>query len=341
MPGLTVCPMDRPQATVPGVLGRFGVQADAEAVWRALMTNPRADVPALSLATGVPADEVEAALQTLTDSHLVRLSSDPPGVVAIDPTLAVETHIARAERKIAEQVEELSALRARVPELASEYARGRASAGDLPGFEVVPASEVSHQLALAVERPIAVSRSIYHSATLSALLGARQTDSGMLARGIRLLSILPSSMLDDPDLYNELEDRSREGELIRTLPDTPIRILILDREMAVLPVHPTDLAFGALFVRARSVVDSLILLFDRLWSDAAPMFVAPQNSAAPTGRSARVLELMAVGTKDARIARTLGTGLRTVRRDVAELKASLGVASRAEVVAAAVRRGWL
>jgi DNA-binding CsgD family transcriptional regulator len=333
--------MDRPQATTPGLLARFGVPPSAETVWRALMTNPRADIPELALATGVPRKEVEAALETLTAAHLVRLSSDPPGVVAIDPTLAVETHIARAERRIAEQVEELKTLRARVPELASDYARGRAAAGDLPGFEIVPANEVGHQLALAVERPIAVSRSIYHSATLTALLGARRTDSGMLARGVRLLSILATGMLDDPDMYAELEDRSREGELIRMLPDTPIRVLILDREMAVLPVHPTNLAFGALFVRAISVIDPLILLFDKLWSEAAPVFVAAQGAAAPTGRPARVLELMAIGTKDARIARTLRTGVRTVRRDVADLKASLGVASRAEVVAAAVRRGWL
>jgi DNA-binding NarL/FixJ family response regulator len=56
---------------------------------------------------------------------------------------------------------------------------------------------------------------------------------------------------------------------------------------------------------------------------------------------ARVLELMAAGVKDDRIARILGVGSRTVRRDIAEIKESLGASSRTEVVAAAVRQGWL
>jgi DNA-binding NarL/FixJ family response regulator len=54
-----------------------------------------------------------------------------------------------------------------------------------------------------------------------------------------------------------------------------------------------------------------------------------------------VLELVAAGVKDERIARTLGVATRTVRRDIADLRERLGVTSRAEIVAAAVRRGWL
>jgi DNA-binding NarL/FixJ family response regulator len=45
--------------------------------------------------------------------------------------------------------------------------------------------------------------------------------------------------------------------------------------------------------------------------------------------------------KDESIARALGVGPRTVRRDISELKDALGVNSRAEIVAAAAKRGWL
>jgi DNA-binding NarL/FixJ family response regulator len=54
-----------------------------------------------------------------------------------------------------------------------------------------------------------------------------------------------------------------------------------------------------------------------------------------------VLALMATGVKDEGIARALGVGARTVRRDVADFKDALGVSSRAEIVAAALRQGWL
>jgi DNA-binding NarL/FixJ family response regulator len=55
----------------------------------------------------------------------------------------------------------------------------------------------------------------------------------------------------------------------------------------------------------------------------------------------RVLELLAVGYTDVRIARTLGLAERTVRREVSDLKDTLAVSSRTEIVAAAFRRQWL
>jgi hypothetical protein len=45
--------------------------------------------------------------------------------------------------------------------------------------------------------------------------------------------------------------------------------------------------------------------------------------------------------EDERIGRTLRVGVRTVRRDVAELKSTLGVTSRPEIPAAAKLKGWL
>jgi DNA-binding NarL/FixJ family response regulator len=83
-------------------------------------------------------------------------------------------------------------------------------------------------------------------------------------------------------------------------------------------------------------------MFDHLWAGADPIFTDDLTEEdRPSSRAARVLELVAIGTKDERIARSLGVGTRTVRREVAELRAVLGVQSRAEITAAAVRRGWL
>jgi DNA-binding CsgD family transcriptional regulator len=324
------------------LLARFGVPSSAEHVWRALMANPGVTGAEISALTGLDDEQVASAIATLAASQLVRTADAPTGAVAIDPTLAVETHIVRAERQLAEQAEELAKLRAQIPGLAADYARGRAAAGDQPGFEIVlDGNEVNRQLYIAAERDLTESRSIYHSVTLSALHRSFQTDSEMLARGIQQMTIVPSDDLDDPEFYAELARRSRNGELIRTLPSTPTRLLIFGRDIAVLPLDPADLSLGAMFIRLSGLVDLLIFLFDQLWSSATPVFVAEPGSGAPSGRTARVLELLAAGTKDERIARTIGVGVRTIRRDIADLKESLGVASRAELVGAAIRRGWL
>jgi DNA-binding NarL/FixJ family response regulator len=98
---------------------------------------------------------------------------------------------------------------------------------------------------------------------------------------------------------------------------------------------------GAIFIQEAGLVQLLIYLFDHLWSEADGVFNSSADPDAPVGRAARILELMAGGVKDERIARTLGIATRTVRRDIAELRTVLGVSSRTEIVAAAVRRGWL
>jgi DNA-binding NarL/FixJ family response regulator len=96
-----------------------------------------------------------------------------------------------------------------------------------------------------------------------------------------------------------------------------------------------------MFIRTRSLIATFVYMFDRLWADADPLFSHANDVHLPSGRAARVLELMAIGTKDEGIARSLGVGVRTIRRDVAGIRTTLGVGSRAEIAAAAVRRGWL
>ena len=54
-----------------------------------------------------------------------------------------------------------------------------------------------------------------------------------------------------------------------------------------------------------------------------------------------LLRQLAAGAKDEQIARTLGIGLRTVRRRVADLMIELGADTRFQAGVEAARRGWL
>jgi DNA-binding NarL/FixJ family response regulator len=117
--------------------------------------------------------------------------------------------------------------------------------------------------------------------------------------------------------------------------------MIYDNDLAVLPIEPANMQRGAIFVRVKSLIEALVLMYDHMWSVATPIFCAPTADTAPSGRPARILELLALGNKDVAIARSLGIGVRSVRRDVAELKQQLGAKSRAEVTVAAIRKGWL
>jgi DNA-binding CsgD family transcriptional regulator/sugar-specific transcriptional regulator TrmB len=335
--------MDRLDTRVPeAVLEDFGVPSNAQAIWRILLANPDSRPRELGQLTGLSVKEVAPALDALVEARLVRPSSAPAGVTAIDPALVIETHIARAERQIAERAEQFAELRALIPEFAHEYARGRPTGTVQAGVEVITElSAIRRQIYLASETTTADARSMYHSTTVEGVRDGLQADLEMMRRGVRCRSIVGPNDLADPDLYAELEVCHAQGELFRALPDIPTRLMIFDRSAAVLRVDPGDIRLGAIFIRARSLIDMLILLFDHLWSVADPIFTTSLDPDAPTGRRARTLELISIGTTDERIARSLGVGARTIGRDVSDLKASLRVSSRVEIATAALRRGWL
>jgi DNA-binding CsgD family transcriptional regulator len=93
-------------------------------------------------------------------------------------------------------------------------------------------------------------------------------------------------------------------------------------------------------VRQRSIVAALTLWFESLWDRAAPLRELETGTATVDGRRFLLEQLMA-GATDEVIARNLGIGLRTVRRRVAALMTELGVDTRFQAGAEAVRRGWL
>jgi DNA-binding CsgD family transcriptional regulator len=335
--------MDR-QGAQPSerLLERFGVSAEAESIWRVLMVDPEASTDLLSRQTGLSSIDVATALGVLEDAQLVRGASVPSGVVTIDPALAVETHIVRIERQMAEQAEALAQLRAQIPQLASDYAGGRKAAGDQPGFEIVERLEdVRRQVDLAGERVKADIRSMEHRPLGVGLVHNRAIQDGVFERGVRDRLIMSTQGLHEPGVLAHYEELERQGHRLRALPNVETRLLLYDCDLAVLPIDPTDPSLGAIFIRVPTVIDMLILMYDHMWSVATPVFTKSVEAEGLAGRRAQILELLALGTKDERIARTIGIGVRTVRREIADLKAVLGVSSRAEIAAAAIRKGWL
>jgi DNA-binding CsgD family transcriptional regulator len=335
--------MDREGSLAPAsVLEQFGVPPSAQGVWRVLLRTPNIELDELLALEGLSAAQFSMVASALLEAQLVHESDSPAGLTAIDPSLAVETQIARAERQLAERAEGFASLRALIPDLTRDYARGRAEYGPQPGIEVLESvHDIRRHIYLAAETTVSDARSMYYSTTVAGIEDGLRADLDMIARGVRCRSIVGPHELSDPALFAELEAWHRHGELFRTLPEIPNRTLIFDRKLAVMMVDPADHRLGAAFVRVPSIVEMLVLLFDHLWSIADPIFNAASEPDIPVGRQARTLELMAIGTKDERIARTLGVGTRTVRRDISDLKAMLRVSSRAEIVAAAVRKGWV
>jgi DNA-binding CsgD family transcriptional regulator len=162
--------------------------------------------------------------------------------------------------------------------------------------------------------------------------------------GIQMRCIYDREALELPNYQQIVDICEKNGWESRVSSGVPMKMLIRDRTMALVPLTPTGQE-GALLIRAAVIVESLCLLFELLWKCAAPLTGNPADNSqsnshlSPVQR--RVLQLMAAGLTDGTIARQLRISERTVRRHVSAVQLLLGVDNRVAAAATAVRQQWI
>jgi len=168
-------------------------------------------------------------------------------------------------------------------------------------------------------------------------------DVPVLERGIKMRSVYLQSMTISKAGLEFAQYLHKLGGEVRATPTLPMRMLVIDREIAILPLNPEVESAGAVIHRSTSVVAMAIALFDSYWSRATELF-APEDredNSPLTPHEAEVLRLLAGGAKDEQVARLLGISLRTARRITANLSERLDATSRFELGVAAAKRGWV
>jgi sugar-specific transcriptional regulator TrmB len=162
-----------------------------------------------------------------------------------------------------------------------------------------------------------------------------------LARGVRYRVIVESAVLERPGFLSAAREMATIGEEVRVLPTVPTRMFIADDQMALVPMHSQDedRGFGALLIHPSGLLDLVTSIFEEYWN-AATAFLP--IAAVPTDEQVDrdLLHLLLLGVTDAAAATQLGISLRTVQRRVADLMETAGVATRMQLGAEAVRRGW-
>jgi hypothetical protein len=153
------------------------------------------------------------------------------------------------------------------------------------------------------------------------------TELPVLERGVALRVVYSAEALAAPRKYDTVRTLTEHGELARTLPALPLKLVIVDRKAArvslTTDVYATE---SVAIIQSSGLLDALIALFEAYWERAHPIGCG----APPTGLSteeARVLELLGAGFKDEAIARNLRTSMRTVGRRVERILARLDAAT--------------
>ncbi|MBV6701294.1 LuxR C-terminal-related transcriptional regulator [Kitasatospora aureofaciens] len=156
-------------------------------------------------------------------------------------------------------------------------------------------------------------------------------DKEMEGRGIAVDGLYQRRTAAIPYMAAYLVDAARPGKEVRVAEYLPLRMILFDDELAVLPINPEDSSQGAFAIHGKELVASLHALYDYCWHNATPVQQAPEQQAVALGLDSQelvVVKLLADGVKDEAIARQLGISPRTFSRIVSGLLERLGVKTR-------------
>lgn len=137
----------------------------------------------------------------------------------------------------------------------------------------------------------------------------------------------PGTLLN-PSMAQHLHAVAARGGEVRITTHEVNETIILDRRFAILAGDLRDGRRSYVVVTEPAVVQNVLSLFDVAWQTGTDLAVYDTQHAELRDMAPRVLELLASGCKDETAARTLGWGVRTYRRRVAELMTALGAESR-------------
>lgn len=192
-----------------------------------------------------------------------------------------------------------------------------------------------------------------------------------IASGITYRVVYDASALAVPGrMYDDVLPSAAAGEQSRAVPELPIKLLVSDDRLALIPAAVTSRSIDTTFVVHQSpVLDALIALFEAVWTHATPIPGSETAAAdaagnrpagtvttmvteaaagtvrgtpkAPDVETAALLSMLAAGMTDASIARSLSWSMRTTQRRMRQLMRDLGATSRFQAGVAAREKGWL
>ena len=302
------------------MLSALGLQPVEEEIYRSLVSHVALSSADLVRLTDRSPGEIEDVLAGLVDRGLAAaepsgatVSSRPPLPVSrweaapaaprrspsAEQALAalVEEHrvatIGRRHSSVIEEITDINAVRHRFLQI-QETARYEVLSMVRPNLSVVP-----------------------HRENIAEKAGLR--------RGVHYRAILDRKALSEPGMVDDAIVSIGAGQEIRVVDHVPVKVVIVDRERAMLPLlaGPHD-APDSMLVQSSGLLDVLIAFFELAWEHAYPLLPNAAKSDLIEARpdidelDQRILALLLSGMTDEAVAGDLGTSRRTVQRRIHE-----------------------
>lgn len=323
----------------------IGITAEAVEVYRYFLRNHGEGIGSVRQALGLDPDSVEAAVESLERLSLLDLG-DRHKVVATEPAIGIERLIERRLSELNTEIRRVLSARDVIATLVEDQKHGEAAVSVLDIERVEGLDRVRQRLDDLGFFSYKETLCLHPGGPLSrgAIETALPLDTRSLRRGLAVKAVYHPKALDDPLMAAYLRDVVGLGGQIHITEDPMDRMVIFDRSVAVVPIHPKESARGALLVREPGLVSQLVTYFDGVWNDAVDFreYIEPSDDKPHlSDLERRVLAVMATADKDEIAARELDVSVRTYRRYVADLMARLGAVNRFQAALRAKEENWI
>ncbi|MFD0279892.1 helix-turn-helix transcriptional regulator [Kitasatospora sp. NPDC127111] len=327
------------------MLTTLGLTHQAEAVYRLMLSQPNWGVVRIAESLAWDEAAVRAAMDELADQELIRPSWEGDGAMrTVSPKVAFEALLARRQAEIARKQHEVESSRAAIAGLVAEYSMLRPEEGaggveHLTGLDEIRA-RLEELGAQACRETMAFAPG--GKQTAENREASRPITQALLDRGVKVKTVYLSSIRNDPGSVEHANWLAAQGGETRTTSVLPMRMQIVDREVAMVPLDPDDLTKGVAVIRELGAVAGLCALFDQIWEQAEVLGAAPATPAGEiTPQQRELLRLLSAGLTDEAAARRLGVSLRTERRMITDLMEQFDAQSRFQLGQRVTERGLL
>jgi DNA-binding Lrp family transcriptional regulator len=323
-------------------LRAIGLADDSERIYEILVDRGPSPTRDLAEASGLRTGHVRQVLIELQSLGLVRPEGVSGGRVrrfaATNPSNSITALILERE-------EALKRATMRAEDLAVRFHRMEATRDPPEMVEIVTGGDQIAQRLHQIERSArtqlrGLDRPPYHVGPA--------TDPGerdFLSRGGIVRAIYAREALEIPDKLADIEDITRCGEQARVLGHVPIKLVLADDDVAIMPLRAgPGLSPSFVVVHRSALLEALSELFEMLWGLATPIsLTTSQHDARPVHVTdqRRLLSLLVAGLSDEAIARELGVSVRTLHRRISILLERAHAVSRFQLGVQAQRLGWL
>ncbi|MGA5297679.1 helix-turn-helix transcriptional regulator [Streptomyces koyangensis] len=318
-------------------------------MYRWMYAQGRSDVGEASSELGLSPEAGSRAFAMLGTLRLIDQEPGQDAALVMTPEAALRRMLSEAVRDVEKSAENLRRRQQHVTALAENFLSLGATSSDGATAEVLEGDGRIQGLLLDMTNCADEEILSLHPGAVpppEALELALLRDRVLSSRGVALRSLYHQQFLNTAHSQAYLSQLGTVGVDVRTAHVIPARMLICDRAVALVATADAEARPLTVVLRGSAAVEPIAAMYEVCWQYASPLQRHPDEEEpgevpALTDQQRAILQMLAVGLKDEKIARHMGISARTLSRTVSELMRALGVDSRFQAGVRAVQQGWV